>query len=217
MPTFEQASSWYPSGDPVHGLEHIQRVYRIAERIAQEEGADIEIVRAAALLHDLDSSLTASTSQANHNLRQQHQLTSAGLAGQILQTEGWSQERIAAVQHCIRSHRFRQQNEPPQTIEAKVLYDADKLDAIGATGFARAVAYAVQAKQPFYTRPSEQFSATGQSEPGEPHSAYHEYIFKLRNIEERLFTATARRLAQSRSRVMRTAFEQLAAEMEGDT
>lgn len=214
MPTFEQASAWYPSGDPVHGLEHIQRVYHMAERIAREEGADIEIVRAAALLHDLDSSVAISTSQDH---RQQHQLSSAGLAGQILQAEGWSQERIEAVQHCIRAHRFRQQNDPPQTLEAKVLYDADKLDAIGATGFARAVAYAMQAKQPFYARPSAQFSATGQLEPGEPHSAFHEYIFKLRKIEERLYTPTARRLAQSRSRVMRTAFEGLAAEMEGDT
>ncbi len=214
MPTFEQASAWYSSGDPVHGLEHIQRVYRLAERIAREEGADIEIVRAAALLHDLDSSQATSTAQ---DLRQQHQVSSADLAGQILQREGWSAERIQAVQHCIRAHRFRQRNEPPQTIEAKVLYDADKLDAIGATGFARAVAYAMQANQPIYARPSAQFIATGQLEPGEPHSAFHEYLFKLSKIEQQLFTPTARRLAQSRNRVMRAAFDQLAAEMEGET
>ncbi len=217
MPTLEQASNWYPAGDPVHGLEHIQRVYRLAERIAQEESADVEIVRAAALLHDLDSSLIASGSEPSANLRQQHQLSSAELAGEILQAEGWSQERIAAVQHCIRSHRFRQQSEPPQTLEARVLYDADKLDAIGATGFARAIAFAVQANQPFYARPSVQFSTTGQAQPGEPHSAYHEYIFKLSKIESGLHTPSARRLAQKRSQVMHSAFEHLAAEMEGDT
>lgn len=216
MPTLEQASTWYPSSDPVHGLDHVRRVYRLAERIAQEEGADVEIVRAAALLHDLDSSLVASNGAEGGNLRQEHQLSSAALAGRILQAEGWSPERIAAVQHCIRSHRFRQQSEPPQTLEARVLYDADKLDAIGAIGFARAIAFALQANQPFYARPSLQFSATGQTEPGEPHSAYHEFIFKLRKLEDGLHTPAARRLAQARSQVMRAAFEQLAAEMEGD-
>ena len=56
MPTLEQARSWYPASDPVHGFDHIQRVYRMAERLAVEEGADLEIVQAAALLHDAEGS-----------------------------------------------------------------------------------------------------------------------------------------------------------------
>ena len=52
MPTLEQARQWYPEQDPVHGWDHILRVYHMAERLALAEGADLEIVHAAALLHD---------------------------------------------------------------------------------------------------------------------------------------------------------------------
>lgn len=213
MPTLEQAQSWYPAGDPVHGLEHVLRVYRLAEELAQAEGADLQIVRAAALLHDLDGSKPAAD---QHNAaRRLHHHTAAELARQVLEAEHWPADRIAAVQHCIRSHRFRDLHEPPHSREAQVLFDADKLDAIGLTGFARAVAFAVQAGQPIYARPSAQFLANGEKEAGEPHSAYHEYLFKLRRIQERLFTPSARRLAQERHQRMCAAFEQLAAEMEG--
>jgi HD superfamily phosphodiesterase len=54
MPTLEQARTWYPY-DPVHGFDHVLRVYRLAEELARKEGADIEIVRAAVLFHDVES------------------------------------------------------------------------------------------------------------------------------------------------------------------
>ena len=69
-------------------------------------------------------------------------------------------------------------NETPQTLEAKILFDADKLDVIGAVGVARTIAFDVVVNQPIYTEPSERFLATGEKEPGEPHSSYHEYLFK---------------------------------------
>jgi uncharacterized protein len=119
------------------------------------------------------------------------------------------------VEHCIRAHRFRDRREPPQTIEAQVLFDADKLDAIGAVGVARAIGFAVQAGQPAYATPSAQFLATGEMAPGEPHSAYHEYLFKLRHIKERMFTGTGRKLAEERHRFMAAFFESLAEEMTG--
>ena len=59
MPTIDQARHWYPDLDPVHGFDHVLRVYRMAERLALAEGADIEIVHAAALLHDAEGSATA--------------------------------------------------------------------------------------------------------------------------------------------------------------
>jgi len=119
------------------------------------------------------------------------------------------------VQHCIRSHRFRDHSEPPQTIEAQVLFDADKLDAIGALGVARAIAYAACAGQPAYAPPSPHFLNTGQTEPGEPHSAYHEYLFKLARIRERLQTASGRALAAERHATMAQFFERLAQEATG--
>ena len=208
MPEISAAAAWYPS-DPVHGFEHVLRVLALAERLALEEGADLEIVRAAVLLHD------AHDPELGLGEREDHHHASAAFARRALQAEGWGEERIAAVEHCIRAHRFRDRREPPATLEAQVMFDADKLDAIGAIGVARAVAYAARAGQPFYAPVSAQFRRSGEAETGEPHSAYHEHIFKLDRIPERLFTAGARRIAAERQAVLRAFFERLGAEMQG--
>ncbi len=150
------------------------------------------------------------------NPRLTHHHASAEFAAQVLQAEGWLEERIAAVQHCIRAHRFRDRQEPPATLEAQVLFDADKLDAIGAIGVARAISFAAQAGQPVYAQPSRLFIETGQLEDGESHSAYHEYIYKLQKIKERLYTPAARRIAEERHRLMVEFFEQLAVEWKGE-
>jgi len=161
MLTLEAARAWYPEVDPVHGFDHIERVYRMAEKLARLEGADLEIVHAAALLHD------SRGSDPNSGERLSHHEASARFAEQVLREEGWSEERIQAVQHCIRAHRYRgEQENEPQTIEAKVLFDADKLDVLGAIGVARTIGYAVQAGQPIYAEPTEQFLTTGSKQPG---------------------------------------------------
>ena len=206
MPSLNDAKGWYAENDPVHGFGHIERVYRMAERLADLEGADIEIVRAAALLHDAEGAPSA---------RESHHHASAAFAGKILRAEGWEDSRIAAVQHCIRAHRFRDPSETPRTLEAKILFDADKLDAIGAIGAARALAYAACHGAPFYAPPSAQFIETGTEAEGEIHTAYHEYLFKLRTLRDRMYTDTARTIAEARIRFLDSFFERLAAEWEG--
>jgi uncharacterized protein len=210
MPTLEQARIWYLHADPVHDFSHVQRVYRTAEKLARLEGADLEIVRAAALLHDVEGTTPGAEERANHH----H--SSAEFAAEVLAGEGWPQDRIAAVQHCIRAHRFRDRSEPPGTIEAKVLFDADKLDVIGAIGVARAIAYATLAGTPVFNEPSKLFLTTGEKEPGELHSAYHEFVFKLSHIRERLLTTSGRLLAEQRHQFIVTFFEQLASEERGE-
>jgi uncharacterized protein len=133
-----------------------------------------------------------------------------------LQAEGWLEERIAAVQHCIRAHRFRDRSEPPQTLEAKVLFDADKLDVLGAIGVVRTVAYDVVVGAPVYIEPSERFRQTGEKEPGELHSSYHEYLFKLSKIKDLLYTAPARALAEERHNYLAEFFDRLGAELRGE-
>lgn len=209
MPTLAQAKSWYAENDPVHGYDHILRVYRMAERLARTEGADLEIVCAAALLHDAEGPLTGDS-------RIEHQLASAEFARQTLEAEGWSGDRIAEVQHCIRAHRFRDDREQPETIEAKVLFDADKLDAIGAIGAIRAIAYAVLDEQHLFTEPSEQFLENWQKLPGEAHTPYHEHLFKLSKLKDRMFTSTGKALAQARHDYLEGFFAQLHAELEAE-
>jgi uncharacterized protein len=213
MPSIETARSWYPPADPIHGFDHVLRVYLLAKKLARAEGADLEIVRAAVLLHDASSDQPSVHEQ---DTRQAHHLTSAAFAGKILLQEGWSPDQIRAVQHCIRAHRFRDDANQPETIEAKVVFDADKLDAIGAIGVARAIAYAVRAGQPVYAQPSGRFMSTGKTEPGEPHSANHEYIFKLGLLKDRLFTKSAQLIASERHQFMVNFFDILAAEERGE-
>lgn len=213
MLTKERARSWYPEYDPVHGYDHILRVYRMAEKIGRAEGADMEILKAAALLHDAQGS---QTSGGDHGRRQHHQ-ASADFAKEVLQGEGWPPEKIAAVQHCIRAHRFRDNSETPQTLEAKILFDADKLDVIGAVGIARTIAYDVVVNQPIYAEPSTRFLESGEKEPGEAHTSYHEFLFKLIKIKDRLFTQTARKIAVDRHRFLVEYFNRLAAEERGES
>lgn len=210
MPTLEQAEVWYSPNDPVHGYDHVLRVLAMAERLARLEGADLEIVRAAALLHDAVGAEPDSASG-----RKDHHHASADFAQQVLAAEGWPAERISAVQHCIRSHRYRS-SEPPQTLEAQVLFDADKLDVLGAFGVARTVAYAAQAGQPIYADPSPRFLKTGEKEPGERHSSYHEYLFKLRRVSQRLFTPSARHIAADRHSFLVAFYTRLTAEAHGE-
>lgn len=221
MPNIEEAKEWYPENDPVHGFEHVLRVLHTAERLARLEGADLEIVRAAVLLHDavkpgMVNRDPVSGRGQEEGKRENHHLTSAEFAGELLRKEGWTEERAAAVQHCIRAHRFRDDSEQPETLEAKILFDADKLDAIGAIGAARAIAYAAMAGQSFYSEPSQRFWESGQLEAGEVHSAYHEYVFKLRKLPERLYTASARQTAAERSSYLDRFFKQLAGEIAGE-
>ena len=208
MPTIEQARAWYTDSDPVHDFDHVLRVYRMAERLAEAEGADLSIVRAAALLHDAEGATPGHESRADHHY------ASAEFAAQVLAAEGWDAARIAAVQHCIRAHRYRG-TEAPQTLEAKVLFDADKLDVLGAIGAARAIGYATLAGTPWYEQPSQQFLQTGKEVEGESHSAYHEHLFKLRKVRDRMFTASARAIAEERLDYLDTFFERLIDEWNG--
>ena len=124
--TVDFARTLYENGGGGHDFDHVLRVTALAERIAAAEGADGAVVRTAALLHDIGES----------EGREDHHLRGAARARALLQ--GQPEPFVEAVAHAIEAHRFRA--EPaPTTLEAQVLSDADKLDAIGAIGVARAI------------------------------------------------------------------------------
>jgi uncharacterized protein len=209
MPTIEEARPYYAGADVVHGFDHVLRVLALAERIGQAEGADLAVLRAAALLHD-----AAGAAPDDEAGRASHHEASAEVARRVLAAEGWPAARVEAVLHCIRSHRFRG-GEPARTLEAQILFDCDKLDVLGAIGVLRTAAYASLAGQPLTGAPSDAFRATGQKEPGEPHTPYHEYLFKLSKIKERLHTASAKAIAEERQQFLGDFFERLQRETAG--
>ncbi len=200
MITVEEARQYYPQADSAHGFDHVLRVLVLAERIARAEGADLEIVRAAVLLHDVGR---AEEAQGNGC----HACIGAARAREILQS--YPQDRVEAVVEAIAAHRFRR-GPPPRSLEAQVLYDADKLDAIGAIGVARAYAMAGQEGRPLWGEPGE-----NPGDGGAEHTPVHEFAFKLSRLKDGLFTATARQIAAERHRFMADFFQRLADEVQG--
>lgn len=116
--------------DGSHDLAHIHRVFKNALKIQAGEGGDPQILAAAVLLHDCVAVEKSSP------LRSQASRLAAEKASGILEGLGWPEKTIAAVAHAILTHSFSA-NIPPETLEAKMLQDADRLDAIGMVGVAR--------------------------------------------------------------------------------
>jgi uncharacterized protein len=208
MISVEEAKGYYLEADSIHDFDHVQRVYELCRHIGEIENANWKILGTAALLHD------ACGAAPGTKERMEHHLASALLAEKVLTEKGWPQDEIQAVMHCIRAHRYRG-TEKPQSLEAKVLFDADKLDVLGAIGVARVIGYAAIAGEPHFSQPSQQFIDTGEKEPGEPHSAYHEYLFKLRKVKDRLHTQTALKIAEERDTYLQDYFLRLQDEIQG--
>jgi len=195
----EEARQCYSGSDAAHDFDHVLRVLALAERIGRAEGARMEIVRAAVLLHDVARAEEDRTGEC-------HAKVGAERARQIL--AGHPTDKVEAVAQAIASHRFRDEV-TPQTLEAKVLYDADKLDAMGAIGIARAYALAGKRGQRLWVETSAELPSTA-------HTPVHEFIFKLSKLRETLFTATARQIAEERHRYMVEFFARLEGEVRGE-
>jgi len=121
------AQGFYARKDRAHDLEHALRVREWGKKLAQEEGADTTVIELAALLHDIGRSGAVENTHAE---------SSAGLAVNILQKNGYSEDIVRRVKEAIISHS-REAGHEPNTLEAKILYDADKLDFVGAIGLGR--------------------------------------------------------------------------------
>ena len=196
----------YLSGDVAHDFDHVLRVTRMGLRIAQAESADCEVVRAAALLHDLPVSGKGRTT---------HHFAAAEFAAEYLSAAGMDAPRIENVVHCIRAHRYRDRSVQPQTLEAQCLYDADKLDSIGAIGVARAFAHAGWYRNRLWSQPVDGI-APQSAQPAQPeYTPVHEFVYKLRQVLATLYTPTARKIGEQRHDFMVRYFNQLDAEMTG--
>jgi uncharacterized protein len=202
----EQARQLYEGAEAVHDFDHVLRVLALAEQLARAEGADLEIVRTAALLHDAARGRRGSASVPGFD----HAQAGAELARELL--AGRPPERVEAVAHAIAAHRFRRGPEP-RTLEACVLFDADKLDAIGAVGVARAFHYGGNRGQRLWAEVPVEYQETPDT-AGE-HTPVHEYVYKLARIRERLLTKSARRLAKVRHSFMVEFYERLEREIHG--
>jgi uncharacterized protein len=199
-----EARELYISGDAAHDFDHVLRVTHLAEQIASAEGADVQIVRLAALLHDVPVSDTRSA----------HHLAAAAYANELLTSRGLGTEQVENIVHSIEAHRFRDRSIQPKTLEAMCLYDADKLDSIGAIGIARCFAYAGANDSRLWIEPWSAVSDRKQKPEGSDYTPVHEFVYKLQNLLATLHTETARRIGRERHTFMIKFYNQLDREVE---
>jgi uncharacterized protein len=191
------------AADPAHDFLHVDRVARWARRIAEAEGADVEIAVAAALLHEL---FNHPKGHPDSHLSGERCAEEARL---VLSEHGFG--KIEQVCYAIRVHPFSR-GIVPDTLEGKVLQDADRLDAIGAIGAARCFATCVSMQRPFYSLVDPLCRTR---EPDDKEFGTDHFFKKLLRLT--FHTETARREAERRMAFLRSFLDQLESEITATT
>ena len=184
------AALWHGASDGAHDLGHLDRVWSTCRLIAMDEaGADTAVLAVAAYFHD------AVNLPKNSPDRARASVLSADLAVRELGAMGFAQDRLPRVHHAIAAHSFSARI-PPETVEARILQDADRLEALGAIGIARMFLVAGQ-------------MGGGLFDPADPmalHRTLDDRRFALDHLEVKLFpvaegmqTETGRKMAAERA------------------
>jgi len=189
-----------------HDWEHTERVYKLCMHIGAIEGADLDVLAISAFLHDIGR-----THQDKAKGSICHAEKGADMAREMLEKYPIPHEKKENIIHCILTHRYRNSH-VPETIEAKVLFDADKLDAIGAVGIARAYLFAGEVGAVLHNPHAipEQTKPYSKDDTG-----YREYRVKLSRIKDKMLTSEGKRMAQERHAFMEDFFERFLKEHEG--
>ena len=203
-----------------HSMDHVMRVHDLCLLIADgEKEVDREILEAAVLLHDIarvkeNGDTTGGTD---------HAVLGSEMAGKILKEMNFPEDKIENVKHSILCHRFRTGNEP-KTIEAKILFDADKLDTLGAVGIARLFMVAGEHGEKTYVdTPAEIYikenlvggKNNGRIKDPSKHSPNLDFVTKVIHIPDKLYTKKAKEIAKERLDYMREFFDRLKNEVHG--
>lgn len=191
--------------DIAHDREHVYRVLYSAADIAKtERDVNTDVLLAACLLHDIGRDAQFK----NPALR--HEQVGSAMAYEFLLGIRWPEADAAHVRDCIASHSYRGGN-PPATLEAKILFDADKLDVSGALGIARTLLYHGIVGEPLYS-----LNARGEVSDGiadtEP-SFFQEYKYKLESLYDKFFTQRARQIAAERRPAAEAFYNSMLAEL----
>jgi uncharacterized protein len=202
----EEIKPYFLNAKGSHDWDHLERVYNLCLQIGKKENADIETLKMAAILHDIGREY-----EDKLNGKICHAEKGAILARKILEKHNLDKERIKKIIHCVESHRFRG-HKIPQSKEAKILFDADKLDSIGAVGVGRAFLFAGEIGAKLHNRDVDM-------EKTEPYTkedtAYREYLVKLIKVKDKMLTQEGKRIAEERHKFMTNFFNRLNNEIDG--
>ncbi len=176
--------------DSAHGEDHIYRVlYQALEIAKTEENVDYDVLITACLLHDVGRKEQFADPKVCHAM------AGAEKAYTFLTENGFEDEFAQKIRHCIQAHRYRENNQP-QTLEAKILFDADKLDVVGAMGIARTLLYKGKMGEPLYSLLEDGSVSDGTGDVTS--SFFQEYKYKLENLYTKFYTKKAVQLAKQR-------------------
>lgn len=201
-----------------HDMDHVIRVYNLSLTLAHDENLDLDVLKVAALLHDI-----ARVREDNdHTGNTDHAVLSAQMAEPILKKFGFSQEKIKHIQDSIISHRYRT-GIKPKTKEAKILFDADKLDVIGAIGIARSFVWVGRNNAKIYAKTDiEQYiknnlggKINGRIRDKTKHSPQIEFETKLKFLIDKLYTKKAKKIGRERLKFHKKFLDRLEKEIQG--
>lgn len=187
--------------DSAHDKEHVYRVLYNAMIIAENENdIDYDVLVGACLLHDIGRQEQFADPSVCHAE------AGADKAYRFLVTRGFPEDYAQQVRSCILTHRFRK-NRKPESMEAKILFDADKLDVVGAMGIARTLVYNGSLSEPLYSLLPDGSVSSGETD--EEPSFCQEYKFKLEKLYDHFYTDTAAQMAIRRKRIAADFYENL--------
>ncbi|MBU4246628.1 MAG: HD domain-containing protein [Nanoarchaeota archaeon] len=219
-----------------HSMDHVMRVHDLCMHLADAEMAaraeskrteiadgekdvDKDVLEASVLLHDIARVKEAGDNTGNTD----HAVLGSVMSEKILKELNFPPEKIEKVKHSIACHRFRTGNEP-KTIEAKILFDADKLDTLGAVGIARLFMVAGEHGEKIYVdTPIEEYISdnlvggkpNGRIKNPSKHSPNLDFVTKVIHIPDKLYTQKAKEIAKERMGFMQEFFERLKNEVHG--
>lgn len=206
-----EAKIFFEDASGCHDWSHVERVRKMALHIGKEESANLFVLETAALLHDIGRK-----EEMKSKGMFCHAEKGAELAREILDKYEIDEEIKNKIISCIASHRNRTKNKP-NSLEAKILFDADKLDSIGAVGVARDFLFAGNAgsnclytgNEKEYAKSDKDYSYTKED------SAILEYEINLKHIKNKMLTRTGKKIAIERQRFMTDFFKRFWKEVEG--
>ena len=200
------AKKMFEGANGSHDWDHTKRVCMLSRHIGAAEGSDMDVLLIATYLHDIGRCFQDASGGAVC-----HAEKGAQMAWPIIKDLPLSESRKENVIHCIRSHRFRG-NHAPKTVEAKVLFDADKLDAIGAVGVARAFLFAGEIGARLH---SPEISIEDSRSYSKDDTGFREFMVKLSRIKDKIQTKEGRKMAKERHDFMERFFKRFLEEYEG--
>ncbi len=203
----EKAKNFFHNAKGSHDWEHTLRVYNLCLHIGEKENADMEILKISAILHDIGRE-----EQDKCNGKICHAEKGAVLAREILSGFKMDEEKINKIVHCIEAHRSRGES-APNSKEARILFDADKLDSIGAVGIGRAFLFAGEVGAKLHNKGVDIDKTEAYTKED---TAYREYMVILRKVKDKMLTKEGMRLAEKRHAFMVDFFDRLNKEVEGD-